>query len=49
MKLAEAIRDNVGILEKVGKKKRWIGPNREWGLHVDVQVVEEEILETRSS
>jgi retrograde regulation protein 2 len=47
MKLVEAIRDHVGIMEKVGKKKRWIGPKNEWGLHVDVEVVEGDILEVR--
>jgi retrograde regulation protein 2 len=48
MKLAEALRDHVGILEKVGRKKHWIGPRKEWGLKVDVEVVEEDLLETNA-
>jgi retrograde regulation protein 2 len=48
MKLAEALRDHVGILEKVGRKKHWIGPGKEWGLKVEVEVVEEDLLETNA-
>lgn len=47
MKLAEAIRDHIGVMKKVGQKKRWIGPDKNWGLHVDVEVVEEEFLQLK--
>jgi retrograde regulation protein 2 len=43
-KLKEALRDHVGIVEKVGKKKNWIGGEDGWGLKVEVKVVEEDIL-----
>ena len=40
MKLAEALRDHVGLIEKVGKKKRWIGTKKPWGLNVKVEITE---------
>lgn len=43
-KLKEALRDHVGIVEKVGKKKNWIGGEDGWGMKVVVKVVEEDIL-----
>lgn len=42
MKLKEAIRNLVGIIEKVGKKKNWIGGREGWGLAVKVSVEEED-------
>lgn len=43
-KLRKALRDHVGIVEKVGKKKNWIGGPDGWGMKVKVKVVEEDIL-----
>ncbi|KAL4882301.1 Ppx/GppA phosphatase family-domain-containing protein [Aspergillus karnatakaensis] len=43
-KLGEALRNNAGILEKIGKRKNWIGGSDGWGLAVKVNVVEEDIL-----
>ncbi|KAL2807977.1 Ppx/GppA phosphatase family-domain-containing protein [Aspergillus granulosus] len=43
-KLGEALRHNVGIVEKIGKKQNWIGGKDGWGLKVRVDVVEEDIL-----
>jgi retrograde regulation protein 2 len=43
-KLKKALRDHVNIVEKVGKKKNWIGGPQGWGLKVKVKVVEEDIL-----
>ncbi|KAK7432912.1 retrograde regulation protein 2 [Neonectria magnoliae] len=43
-KLKKALRDHVKIVEKVGKKKNWIGGENGWGMKVEVKVVEEDIL-----
>ncbi|KAH7137379.1 Ppx/GppA phosphatase family-domain-containing protein [Dactylonectria estremocensis] len=43
-KLKKALRDHVKIVEKVGKKTNWIGGPDGWGMKVEVQVVEEDIL-----
>jgi len=43
-RLKEALRDHVGIVEKVGKKKNWIGGPGGWGMAVAVKVVQEDIL-----
>ncbi|KAL6402675.1 retrograde regulation protein 2 [Ilyonectria robusta] len=43
-KLKKALRDHVKIVEKVGKKKNWIGGEDGWGMKVEVKVVEEDIL-----
>ncbi|KAL6813241.1 Ppx/GppA phosphatase family domain-containing protein [Trichoderma sp. SZMC 28013] len=44
--LKTALEDNVKVIQKVGKKKRWIGKEDPWGMKVKVNVVEEGILET---
>jgi retrograde regulation protein 2 len=44
MKLKEALKDNVGIIAKVGKPKHWPGGEDGWGMAVSVKVVEEDIL-----
>ncbi|KAH7012566.1 Ppx/GppA phosphatase family-domain-containing protein [Microdochium trichocladiopsis] len=41
--LAQALRDHVRFIEKVGKKKNWIGGENGWGMKVQVEVVEEDI------
>jgi len=41
MKLKEALEGAVGIIEKVGKKKNWIGGRDGWGMAVKVMVVED--------
>lgn len=43
MKLKEALEDGVGVIEKVGKRKNWIGGKEGWGMAVKV-VVEEDLL-----
>lgn len=43
-KLGDAIRNNVGIVEKIGKRKHWIWGTNGWGLKVKVNVVEEDFL-----
>jgi len=43
-KLKQALREHVGVVEKVGKKKNWIGGPQGWGMAVAVKVVEEDIL-----
>jgi retrograde regulation protein 2 len=43
-KLKKALADHVKIVEKVGKKKNWIGGEDGWGMKVKVKVVEEDIL-----
>ncbi|KAH6957604.1 Ppx/GppA phosphatase family-domain-containing protein [Ilyonectria sp. MPI-CAGE-AT-0026] len=43
-KLKKALRDHVKIVEKIGKKKNWIGGEDGWGMKVEVKVVEEDIL-----
>jgi len=43
-KLKTALEDHVGIVEKLGKKKNWIGGEEGWGMKVQVKVVEEDIL-----
>ncbi|KAK6497933.1 hypothetical protein TWF481_012327 [Arthrobotrys musiformis] len=47
-KLKQALKDNVNVIERVGKKKHWIGEGEPWGMKVKVDVVEEGILETAS-
>ncbi|KAL7930433.1 Ppx/GppA phosphatase family domain-containing protein [Trichoderma chlorosporum] len=44
--LKQALEDNVKVIQKVGKKKNWIGKDDPWGMKVKVDVVEEGILET---
>ncbi|KKP05126.1 hypothetical protein THAR02_02785 [Trichoderma harzianum] len=44
--LKKALEDNVKVIQKVGKKKRWIGKDDPWGMKVKVDVVEEGILGT---
>ncbi|KAK4074447.1 uncharacterized protein Triagg1_5043 [Trichoderma aggressivum f. europaeum] len=44
--LKKALEDNVKVIQKVGKKRRWIGKEDPWGMKVKVNVVEEGILET---
>ncbi|KAF2185324.1 putative transcription regulator [Zopfia rhizophila CBS 207.26] len=41
MKLKETIQDHVGVIEKIGKRKNWIGGREGWGLAVEVLVEEE--------
>ena len=43
MKLKETIQDHVGVIEKVGRKKNWIGGREGWGLAVEVSVEEGDI------
>jgi retrograde regulation protein 2 len=43
-KLKEALSDHVNIVEKIGKKKNWVGGPDGWGMKVKVKVVEEDIL-----
>ncbi|KAK4167825.1 Ppx/GppA phosphatase family-domain-containing protein [Cladorrhinum sp. PSN259] len=43
-KLKETLRDHVGIVEKVGKKKNWVGGQDGWGMKVEVKVVQEDNL-----
>lgn len=43
-KLRKALSENVGLVQKVGKKKNWIGGEDGWGMKVEVKVVEEDIL-----
>ncbi|OCK73073.1 Ppx-GppA-domain-containing protein [Lepidopterella palustris CBS 459.81] len=43
-RMKEALEDHVGIIEKVGKRKNWIGGEDGWGMAVHVKVVEEDIL-----
>lgn len=43
-KLRKALSDHVKIVEKVGKKKNWVGGPDGWGMKVKVKVVEEDIL-----
>lgn len=43
-KLKKALSDHVRIVEKVGKKKNWIGGPDGWGMKVELKVVEEDIL-----
>ncbi|KAL2674323.1 hypothetical protein Neosp_012774 [[Neocosmospora] mangrovei] len=43
-KLKKALRDHVKIVEKVGKKKNWIGGPDGWGMKVKLVVVEEDIM-----
>ncbi|KAH6645850.1 Ppx/GppA phosphatase family-domain-containing protein [Truncatella angustata] len=42
--LKKALQEHVGIVEKVGKKKNWVGEHGGWGMKVQVKVVEENIL-----
>ncbi|PVH72413.1 Ppx-GppA-domain-containing protein [Cadophora sp. DSE1049] len=41
MKLKEALEGAVGVIEKVGKKKNWIGGRDGWGMAVKVIVTED--------
>jgi retrograde regulation protein 2 len=43
MKLKETIRDNVGAIEKLGRRKNWIGGREGWGLPVRVSVEDGDI------
>ncbi|KAF3158429.1 hypothetical protein TWF106_002606 [Orbilia oligospora] len=43
-KLKQALKEHVNIIEKVGKKKNWIGDDP-WGMKVKVDVIEEGILQ----
>lgn len=43
-KLKQTLRDHVGPVENVGKKKNWIGGPDGWGIKVVVKVVQEDIL-----
>ncbi|KAK5658989.1 hypothetical protein OQA88_1075 [Cercophora sp. LCS_1] len=43
-RLKQALREHVGIVETVGKKKNWIGGPAGWGMKVEVKVVQEDIL-----
>lgn len=43
-KLKKALEDHVNIVEKIGKKKNWVGGPDGWGMKVKVKVVEEDIL-----
>ncbi|KAF7561389.1 hypothetical protein G7046_g2768 [Stylonectria norvegica] len=43
-KLKHALEDNIDIIEKVGKRKNWIGDDEPWGMKVKVKVIEEGIL-----
>ncbi|KAH8906504.1 Ppx-GppA-domain-containing protein [Coniochaeta sp. PMI_546] len=43
-RLKEALIDHVRIVEKIGKKKHWIGGEEGWGMKVQVNIVEEDIL-----
>ncbi|KAL7948438.1 Ppx/GppA phosphatase family domain-containing protein [Trichoderma barbatum] len=43
--LKKALEDNVKVIQKVGKKKNWIGKDDPCGMKVKVEVVEEGILE----
>lgn len=43
LKLKETLEGGVGVIEKVGKKKNWIGGKNGWGMAVKV-VVEEDLL-----
>ena len=43
MKLKEAIEDATKGIEKIGKKKNWIGGEKGWGMAVKVVVREEDI------
>jgi retrograde regulation protein 2 len=40
----EVVEENVSTVEKVGKTKNWIGGSEGWGMAVQVDVVEEDIL-----
>jgi hypothetical protein len=40
MKLAQALRDHKGVIEKVAKRKNWIGGKKGWGMKVKVDIVE---------
>ncbi len=44
MRLADALRENANIVEKIGKSKNWWGGKKEgWGLKVRMEVVEGDI------
>ncbi|KAM0328511.1 hypothetical protein ACHAQA_004918 [Verticillium albo-atrum] len=40
----EALKDNLKVVEKAGKKKNWVGEKNPWGMKVRVKVVREGIL-----
>ncbi|KAJ5818960.1 Ppx/GppA phosphatase [Penicillium riverlandense] len=44
--LKEELKQDVQKIEKVGKRKNWIGGRDGWGMKVQVSVVEEDILAT---
>jgi len=43
IKLKEALEDSIRVIEKVGKKKNWVGGKKGWGTAVKVVVKEEDI------
>jgi len=43
-RLKQTLRDHVGIVEKVGKKKNWAGGPEGWGMKVEVKVVQEDMF-----
>ncbi|CAM1506225.1 Fc.00g058660.m01.CDS01 [Cosmosporella sp. VM-42] len=43
-KLKHALKDNANIIERVGKKKNWVGQDEPWGMRVKVDIIEEGIL-----
>jgi len=43
-RLRQALKDHVGIVEKVGKKKNWVGGPEGWGMKVEVKVVQEDMF-----
>jgi retrograde regulation protein 2 len=44
MMLKVTLEDLVGAIEKVGKRKHWIGGEDGWGMRVSVKVVEEDLI-----
>ena len=43
MKLKEAIEDHKNVIEKIGKRKNWVGGKDGWGMVVKTKVVEEDL------
>lgn len=43
-KLKDVVRDNMKVIQKAGKKKNWVGKDEPWGMKVQVNVAEEQIL-----
>jgi retrograde regulation protein 2 len=44
MMLKGTLEDLVGAIEKVGRRKHWIGGKDGWGMRVSVEVVEEDLI-----